>query len=87
MITDTLTPEVARAVQNITIRTGHVYLTTPLGYHSSIVVFDIVGGQREITGVKRGSVEHYVKALESAAFHGIHSKTEVFSWGEYIHAF
>jgi len=46
VITESLEVDIAKAVINIAIRSGQIYIASPLSYHHSIVVFDLVGGQR-----------------------------------------
>lgn len=86
-MTESLSPEIAKPIQNLALRTGLVFLAAPFGYNNQITVFEIIVGQREIVGVKRGDLKNFVKALEAAAFHGVRAKTEVIPWGQWEKAF
>ncbi len=48
---------------------------------------DIDAGQREFVGVKRGSIEHYVKMLHAAAYANVRGLVQVLPASEYQTAF
>lgn len=56
-MTESLSPEIAKPIQNLALRTGLVFLAAPFGYNNQITVFEIIVGMLT-------SIQDSVKSLE-----------------------